>query len=90
MLSELTKVPSDNPPGDCLAHAERAASLLQDLWFVVEQHSVLEDLVRKRDIVRVVNLLVREQFGPGPLIALNSHGDVVPPVAGWMSILMVQ
>ena len=24
-LAELVKVPSDNPPGDCVAHAERAA-----------------------------------------------------------------
>ncbi|MEQ9609285.1 MAG: peptidase M20, partial [Kiloniellaceae bacterium] len=24
-LAELVKVPSDNPPGDCRAHAERAA-----------------------------------------------------------------
>ncbi|MBV8184817.1 MAG: hypothetical protein JOY76_09030, partial [Hyphomicrobiales bacterium] len=24
-LAELVKVPSDNPPGDCQAHGERAA-----------------------------------------------------------------
>jgi acetylornithine deacetylase/succinyl-diaminopimelate desuccinylase-like protein len=30
-----------------------------------------------------VNLIVRERFGPGPLIACNAHGDVVPPGAGW-------
>ena len=31
LLSELVKVPSDNPPGDCARHAERAAALLEDL-----------------------------------------------------------
>ncbi|MCX7153089.1 MAG: M20/M25/M40 family metallo-hydrolase, partial [Proteobacteria bacterium] len=32
------------------------------------------------------NLIVRERFGAGgPTIALNAHGDVVPPGAGWSS-----
>ena len=30
-----------------------------------------------------VNLIVRRRFGPGPVIACNAHGDVVPPGAGW-------
>ena len=30
-----------------------------------------------------VNLVVRRRFGPGPVIALNAHGDVVPPGEGW-------
>ena len=37
-LGELVKVPSDNPPGDCKAHAERAAGLLEALGFKVERH----------------------------------------------------
>jgi hypothetical protein len=36
-LAELVKVPSDNPAGDCDAHAERAASLLEALGFEVER-----------------------------------------------------
>src|SRR3546814_11327666 len=39
-LAELVKVPSDNPPGDCQSHAERAAALLEDLGFAVERHRV--------------------------------------------------
>jgi len=31
----------------------------------------------------VTNLIVRHRFGEGPTIALNAHGDVVPPVEGW-------
>ena len=29
------------------------------------------------------NLIVRHRFGDGPTIALNAHGDVVPPGDGW-------
>ncbi len=31
----------------------------------------------------VTNLVVRHRFGGGPVIALNAHGDVVPPGLGW-------
>ena len=34
-LAELVKVPSDNPPGDCAAHGQRAAALLEALGFKV-------------------------------------------------------
>jgi len=33
--------------------------------------------------VSAMNLIVRERFGPGPTVALNAHGDVVPPGLGW-------
>jgi acetylornithine deacetylase/succinyl-diaminopimelate desuccinylase-like protein len=34
-------------------------------------------------MISAVNLVVRERFGDGPVIALNAHGDVVPPGEGW-------
>ena len=35
-------------------------------------------------MVSCTNLLVRRRFGEGgPMIALNAHGDVVPPGEGW-------
>ena len=34
-------------------------------------------------MVSATNLVVRHRFGDGPVIALNAHGDVVPPGAGW-------
>jgi acetylornithine deacetylase/succinyl-diaminopimelate desuccinylase-like protein len=40
-------------------------------------------LVRENGISSCVNLIVRERFGPGPTIACNAHGDVVPPGEGW-------
>jgi len=82
-LAELVRTPSDNPPGDCMAHAMRAAALLERLGFAVERHDVPAALVRASGMLAVANLVVRETFGPGPTIALNAHGDVVPPGEGW-------
>jgi acetylornithine deacetylase/succinyl-diaminopimelate desuccinylase family protein len=84
-LKALVRVPSDNPPGDCAHHAEEAARLLEALDFKVERHRVPAPLVRKHGMRSVTNLVIRERFGSGrgPVIALNAHGDVVPPGQGW-------
>ena len=82
-LAELVRTPSDNPPGECRPHAERAAGLLEELGFTVERHPVAEARVRAAGMVGVTNLIVRRRFGPGPVVALNAHGDVVPPGEGW-------
>jgi acetylornithine deacetylase/succinyl-diaminopimelate desuccinylase-like protein len=82
-LAELVKVPSDNPPGDCAPHAMRAADLLVALGLVVEQHPVPAPLVEANGMLSCTNLIVRHRFGEGPVIALNAHGDVVPPGEGW-------
>jgi acetylornithine deacetylase/succinyl-diaminopimelate desuccinylase family protein len=82
-LAELVKVPSDNPPGDCQAHAERAAELLEGLGFTVERHPVPRETVQAAGMIAATNLVVRRKFGDGPVIALNAHGDVVPPGEGW-------
>jgi acetylornithine deacetylase/succinyl-diaminopimelate desuccinylase family protein len=82
-LAALVRAPSDNPPGDCRAHAERAAGLLRRLGFRVERHSVPGAAARAHGMVSATNLIVRERFGPGPVVALNAHGDVVPPGGGW-------
>lgn len=84
-LAELVKVPSDNPPGDCAPHAVRAAELLEAMGFAVERHPVPADLVRANGMVSATNLIVRHRFGDGPTVALNAHGDVVPPGEGWSS-----
>jgi succinyl-diaminopimelate desuccinylase len=82
-LAELVRVASDNPPGDCAPHAERAAALLEGLGLAVERHPVPDALVREHGMVSATNLVVRRRFGDGPVIALNAHGDVVPPGEGW-------
>ncbi len=88
-LAELVKVPSDNPPGDCAPHAVRAAELLEAMGFTVERHPVPADLVRANGMISATNLVIRHRFGdgptPGPTVALNAHGDVVPPGEGWSS-----
>ena len=84
-LAELVKVPSDNPPGDCRRHAERTAELLEGQGFAVERHPIPEDQVRANGMLSATNLVVRRRFGDGdgPVVALNAHGDVVPPGEGW-------
>ncbi len=82
-LAELVKVPSDNPPGDCAAHAARAKQLLEQLGLAVEAHDVPAAAVAATGMKSVTNLVVRHRFGDGPVIALNAHGDVVPPGLGW-------
>ena len=82
-LAELVKVPSDNPPGDCAPHATRASELLQRLGLAVEAHAVPRAAVEAAGMRSVTNLVVRRRFGAGPVIALNAHGDVVPPGLGW-------
>lgn len=82
-LAELVRHPSDNPAGNCAPHAAMTAALLERLGFHVERHVVPEALVRAHGMVSCTNLIVRHGFGPGPTIALNAHGDVVPPGEGW-------
>ena len=83
-LAEIVKVPSDNPPGDCDPAAETVAKLLEGLGFVVERHKVPDALVKANGMISATNLIVRRTFGQGgPTIALNAHGDVVPPGTGW-------
>ncbi len=84
-LKALVRVPSDNPPGDCARHAETAAKLYEALGFTVERHPVPAEVCAQHGMISVTNLIVRERFGAGrgPTIALNAHGDVVPPGTGW-------
>jgi acetylornithine deacetylase/succinyl-diaminopimelate desuccinylase-like protein len=83
-LAEMVKIPTDNPPGDCAAHAKRTRALLEAMGLPVEVHAVPQDAVRAAGMVSATNLIVRHQFGKGgPCIALNAHGDVVPPGLGW-------
>jgi acetylornithine deacetylase/succinyl-diaminopimelate desuccinylase-like protein len=82
-LAELVKIPSDNPPGDCAPHATRAQNLLEGLGFQVEVHIVPDPAVVAAGMQSAANLIVRQRFGAEPVIALNAHGDVVPPGLGW-------
>lgn len=85
MLQALVQCASDNPPGDCAPHAEVAARLYEAQGFTVERHPVPAEEAARHGMRSVVNVIVRQRFGDGsgPVVALNAHGDVVPPGAGW-------
>jgi len=82
-LQELIRVPTDTPPGNNAPHAERAATLLGAMGLPAEKHPVPAALVHAAGLQTITNLVVHRQYGTGPTIALNAHGDVVPPGEGW-------
>jgi len=82
-LQALVQVPTDTPPGNNAPHAERTAQLLKGFGFEAEQHAVPEEAVRAYGLASITNLIVRRRYGDGRTVALNAHGDVVPPGEGW-------
>ncbi len=83
-LQELIRVPTDTPPGDNAPHAERTAELIRAFGFEAEKHAVPAGEVKDRGLESITNLIVRRRYaGKGPTLALNAHGDVVPPGQGW-------
>jgi len=82
-LQALVQVPTDTPPGNNAPHAERTAELLQGFGFEAEKHAVPAQAVRDYGLTSITNLIVRRPYGPGRTVALNAHGDVVPPGEGW-------
>ena len=83
-LQELVRVPTDTPPGHNAPHAERTATLLAGMGLEPERHAVPAAEVQAQGLQSITNLIVRRRFGEGgPTVALNAHGDVVPPGEGW-------
>ncbi len=82
-LQALVQVPTDTPPGNNAPHAERTAELLAAFGLMAEKHPVPEAEVKAAGLQSITNLIVRRPYGEGPTIALNAHGDVVPPGEGW-------
>ena len=86
-LQALVQVPTDTPPGNNAPHAERTAELLKEFGFDAEKYAVPEAEVREAGLQSITNLIVRRPQGAGGTkgltIALNAHGDVVPPGDGW-------
>ena len=85
-LQELIRVPTDTPPGNNAPHAERTAELVEAFGFAAEKHPVPTELVRAAGMESITNLAIRRRYegaGRGLVVALNAHGDVVPPGEGW-------
>jgi succinyl-diaminopimelate desuccinylase len=83
-LQELIRVPTDTPPGNNTPHALRAAELIEAMGLPVEKHEVPQAAVQAAGLESITNLVARRHYGAGGrTIALNAHGDVVPPGEGW-------
>lgn len=82
-LQALVQVPTDTPPGNNAPHAERTAELLKGFGFEADKFPVPAELVKAAGLESLTNLIVRRRYGPGRTVALNAHGDVVPPGEGW-------
>ncbi|MGN1056582.1 MAG: M20 family metallopeptidase [Comamonas sp.] len=83
-LQALVQVPTDTPPGNNAPHAERTADLIAEFGFDAEKHVVPAQEVKDYGMESITNLIVRRPYGDGgKTIALNAHGDVVPPGEGW-------
>ena len=83
-LQALVRVPTDTPPGHNAPHAERTAELLHAFGFEAEKHAVPQWALDEYGLQSITNLIVRRPYAAGGLtVALNAHGDVVPPGDGW-------
>ena len=83
-LQALIQVPTDTPPGNNTPHALRAADLIEAMGIPVERHEVPQAEVQAAGLETITNLVARRSYGAGGLtVAMNAHGDVVPPGEGW-------
>jgi succinyl-diaminopimelate desuccinylase len=83
-LQSLVQVPTDTPPGNNTPHALKTKALLKDFGYEAKAYEVPDALVKAAGLESITNLIVRREFAAGgKTIALNAHGDVVPPGEGW-------
>jgi acetylornithine deacetylase/succinyl-diaminopimelate desuccinylase-like protein len=83
-LQEMIRIPTDTPPGDNAPHADAVADKVRAYGWQAEKHAVPPEQVRDYGMQSITNLIIRRPYGAdGPTVALNAHGDVVPPGEGW-------
>jgi acetylornithine deacetylase/succinyl-diaminopimelate desuccinylase family protein len=83
-LQKIVRIPTDTPPGNNAPHADAVAELVTAWGWQAEKHPVPAATVKEYGMESITNLIIRRQYaGPGPTLALNAHGDVVPPGEGW-------
>lgn len=83
-LQGVLRIPTDTPPGNNAPHANAVANMVESYGWTAEKHAVPEQAVRDYGMESITNLIVRRPYAAGgPTIALNAHGDVVPPGEGW-------
>ena len=83
-LQQVIQVPTDTPPGNNAPHADAVAEMVQAFGWHAEKHAVPQQTVTDYGMESITNLIVRRPYqAGGPTVALNAHGDVVPPGDGW-------
>ncbi len=84
-LQQVIRIPTDTPPGNNAPHADAVAGLLTAYGWSAEKHAVPAAAVLDYGMQSITNLIVRRPYADGgPVVALNAHGDVVPPGEGWV------
>jgi acetylornithine deacetylase/succinyl-diaminopimelate desuccinylase-like protein len=84
LLGQLVRLKSEIPPGDLGAHAIKTAEWLKKYaGLTAVRHPVPDEEARAQGLKSLANLVVRHEFGPGPTIALQAHGDTALAGAGW-------
>ena len=83
-LQGVIRIPTDTPPGNNAPHADAVANMVESYGWTAEKHAVPAKAVRDYGMESITNLIIRRPYAAGgPTIALNAHGDVVPPGEGW-------
>jgi acetylornithine deacetylase/succinyl-diaminopimelate desuccinylase-like protein len=83
-LQGVVRMPTDTPPGNNAPHADAVADMVGAFGWTAEKHAVPQPQVRDYGMESITNLIIRRPYGAGgPTVALNAHGDVVPPGEGW-------
>ena len=83
-LQDVIRIPTDTPPGNNAPHADAVAHMVESYGWSAEKHAVPAQAVRDYGMESITNLIIRRPYAAGgPTIALNAHGDVVPPGEGW-------
>ena len=83
-LQDVIRIPTDTPPGNNAPHADAVANMVESYGWTAEKHAVPAQAVRDYGMESITNLIIRRPYAAGgPTIALNAHGDVVPPGEGW-------
>jgi acetylornithine deacetylase/succinyl-diaminopimelate desuccinylase-like protein len=90
-LADLVKTPSMTPPrgikgemaGEMAALTELTEKALKRLGLGVERHAPPEELLLEHGLSEITNLVVRHEFGSGPVVALSAYGDTGARGDGW-------
>jgi succinyl-diaminopimelate desuccinylase len=83
-LQGVVRIPTDTPPGNNAPHAGAVATMVEAFGWTAEKHPVPRQQVVDYGMESITNLIIRRPYAEGgPTIALNAHGDVVPPGDNW-------